>query len=138
MINESQMIHKLPIELVYKIFDYLDYPLLYCKYLFPHYPILNKYKLDYIEKIKQIPRYYPSGCNHFVSRIDSVKLFICDFKLPFFDEIFRNDCSIVYNYIGQMTLCSICKEQYSFNLNKILYKDNILHKDNYDIESINW
>lgn len=54
---KKSMIDKLPIELVYKIFDYLDYPLLYCKYLFPHYSLPDKYKLDYIKKIKNISRY---------------------------------------------------------------------------------
>lgn len=51
------MIDKLPIEIVYEIFDYLDYPLLYCKYWFPYYIVPDKYKLDYIKKIKNISRY---------------------------------------------------------------------------------
>jgi hypothetical protein len=131
------MIDKLPIETVYKIFEYLDYPLLYCKYLFPHYIVPDKYKLDYIKKIKKIPRYYPSGCNHSFSRIDTAYILFESKKLSFFDEIFNNDCSIVYNYNGvKMTTCYTCKNEYNINLNESI-NNSILH-DICDINLVDW
>lgn len=101
------MINKLPIELVYKIFGYLDYSLLYCKYF--NYPLPNELKMNYIKKIKKDSRFYPSVCHHSFCRIDNCN-FIFDPEYGFFESIFKKDCSIVYNFIGiKITTCSLCK-----------------------------
>ena len=133
------MIDKLPIELIYKIFDYLDYPLLYCKYLFPHYSLPDKYKLDYINLIKKTPRYYPSGCNHSFSRINKAYIRFEFKKLLFFEEIFNNDCCIIYNFLGQKnTSCTICLNDYTLNFQFNLNNPISVLRDICDITLIDW
>lgn len=64
MYSEIRLMSKLPKELLYKIFDYLDHSLLYCKYLLPKDILPNKYKTIYINSIKKKPRYYICECSN--------------------------------------------------------------------------
>lgn len=135
----------LPLELIYNIVDYLDYPLLYLKYLLPNQILPYKYKLDYINSIEK-PMCFPSGCIHYFSahRFDDFSTHrVDDFKLLFkepifdvneflgnsiFDSIFEKDSRIFENIKGfQHACCETSRNEYKSYLSAN-YSQSILYE----------